>query len=48
MINDSDEFARLVDVAGRLVLGLVALFRAERKEIPTVVRELSGWWHHGS
>jgi hypothetical protein len=30
------------------VLGLVALLRAERNEIPTVVREFSGWCHHGS
>jgi hypothetical protein len=33
---------------GRQVLGLVALLRAERKDIPEVVRELSRWWHRGS
>lgn len=30
--------------AGMLGLGLVALLRAEAKDIPAVVRELAQWW----
>lgn len=35
----------LVMVAGMLALALVALVRAERKDIAEVVRELARWWH---
>ena len=30
---------------GLLGLGFIALIRAERKDIPEVVRELAHWWH---
>jgi hypothetical protein len=48
MIIGGSEITELVGVAGRIVLGLVALLRAEPNDIPTVVRELSHWWHRGS
>lgn len=35
----------LVMVVGMLALALVALVRAERKDIAEVVRELARWWH---
>jgi hypothetical protein len=35
----------LVCAIGVLGLGLVALLRADQKDISKVVRELSGWWH---
>jgi hypothetical protein len=38
------EVVALVYAAGLLGLALVALVRAERKDIPAVVRELARWW----
>jgi hypothetical protein len=48
MINGKVEIAELVDIAGRFVLSLIALCRAERNDIPTVAQELSSWWCRGS
>ena len=42
------EVAVLVCIVGRFGLGLVALIRAERKDIPAVVRELARWWQRWS
>ena len=28
-----------------LVLGLVALIRCRREDIPSIVRALASWWH---
>jgi hypothetical protein len=42
------EVAVLVCSVGRLGLGLVALIRADRKDIPAVVRELARWWQRWS
>lgn len=39
------EVIAVVYVLGLLGLGFVALIRAERKDIPEVVRELAHWWH---
>jgi hypothetical protein len=38
------ETAMLACILGQLGLALVALVRAERKDIPEVVRELTAWW----
>jgi hypothetical protein len=48
MINGKVEITELVDIAGRFVLSLIALCRAERNDIPTVAQELSSWWRCGS
>jgi hypothetical protein len=40
----SDVIAGLIVAVGLLVLALVALVRADRKDIPAVVRELAQWW----
>jgi hypothetical protein len=40
----SVEVAALVAIVGMLGLALVALLRAERKDIPSVVRALAHWW----
>jgi hypothetical protein len=37
--------AVLLSVVGRLVLALVALIRADSKDIPDIVRGLACWWH---
>jgi hypothetical protein len=42
------ETALLACILGHLMLGLVALVRAERKDIPEVVRELANWWGRGA
>jgi hypothetical protein len=39
------EVTALVTIVGMLGLALVALLRAERKDIPAVVRALTHWWH---
>ena len=38
------ETAVLACILGQLALALVALVRAERKDIPEVVRGLAAWW----
>jgi len=38
------EVTALVTIVGMLGLALVALLRAERKDIPAVVRALAHWW----
>lgn len=42
---DSIEFTVAACLLGRLGLALVALVRAERKDIPELVRELGRWWY---
>jgi uncharacterized membrane protein YdcZ (DUF606 family) len=39
------EVAVLAYIVGRIGLGLVALLRADRKDIAEVVRALARWWH---
>lgn len=39
------EIAALAYIAGLVGLAFVALLRAERKDIPRLVRELARWWH---
>jgi hypothetical protein len=41
----SVELVVLACLLGQLGLAFVALVRAERKDIPEVVRELARWWH---
>jgi hypothetical protein len=38
------EVTAMVAIVGMLGLALVALLRAERKDIPAVVRALAPWW----
>jgi hypothetical protein len=45
MIMGGVEIAVLACFLGRFGLALVALVRAERKDIPEVVRGLARWWH---
>jgi hypothetical protein len=42
------EIIVLVCVAGRLLLGLVALVRTEPAKIPDVVDRLARWWYRWS
>jgi hypothetical protein len=42
------EVTALVTIVGMLGLALVALLRAERKDIPAVVRALAHWWRRQS
>jgi hypothetical protein len=48
MIIRDGEITVLIRIAGQVVLGLVALLRVERNDIPTVLQEISGWWDPGS
>ena len=40
------DIVALTYVLAVLVLGIIALVRADSKDIPSVVRELAKWWWH--
>jgi hypothetical protein len=48
MIMRSVEIGVLVCFLGQLGLALVALVRAERKDVPEVIRELARWYRWDS